>query len=192
MQRLFKFFLKLVTAIIQLKSVKYSSADVATATDLPIQNNLGIAEDQQSISDAGLALLCEFEGKRLVAYDDGVGVWSIGFGTTVYPDGARVKPGDRCTEIQARTYMLQDLKKFETVVRQSVHIQLSQNQFDALVSLAYNIGPTAFRHSTLVKKLNAEDIKGAADQFDVWIYAGGKPMQGLIRRRIKEKHLFLH
>ncbi|MBL4860894.1 MAG: lysozyme, partial [Acinetobacter sp.] len=65
------------------------------------------------------------------------------------------------------------------------------NQFDALVSLAYNIGTGAFSGSTLVKKLNVHDIRGAADQFDVWVNAGGKRMQGLVNRRTVEKALFL-
>ena len=68
---------------------------------------------------------------------------------------------------------------------------MNQNQFDALVSLAYNIGTGAFNKSTLVKKLNAGDIRGAADQFDVWINAGGKRMQGLVNRRAREKALYL-
>ena len=73
----------------------------------------------------------------------------------------------------------------------AVNIPLNQNQFDALVSLAYNIGTGAFNKSTLVKKLNAGDILGAADQFDVWVNAGGKRMQGRVNRRAKEKALFL-
>jgi lysozyme len=87
--------------------------------------------------------------------------------------------------------MAHDLKKFEAAVNNAVTVPLNQNQFDALVSLAYNIGTNAFSKSTLVKKLNANDIRGAADQFDVWVNAGGKRMQGLVNRRAKEKALFL-
>jgi len=87
--------------------------------------------------------------------------------------------------------MAHDLKKFETAVNNAVTVPLSQNQFDALVSLAYNIGTNAFSKSTLVKKLNANDNRAAADQFDVWVNAGGKRMQGLVNRRAKEKALFL-
>ena len=78
-----------------------------------------------------------------------------------------------------------------TAVNNAVTVPLSQNQFDALVSLAYNIGTNAFSKSTLVKKLNANDNRAAADQFDVWVNAGGKRMQGLVNRRAKEKALFL-
>ncbi|MFC2997353.1 lysozyme [Acinetobacter sichuanensis] len=134
-------------------------------------------------------LICSFEGLRLNAYDDGVGVWTIGYGTTVI-NGIKVKKGDTCTEAQAKQYMASDLKKFEAAVNK-VQVPLNQNQFDALVSLTYNIGTGAFADSTLLKKLNVGDYKGAAAQFDVWVKAGGKRMQGLVNRRAKEKALFL-
>ena len=87
--------------------------------------------------------------------------------------------------------MRHDLIEFEYTVNSSVKAPLNQNQFDALVSLAYNIGSSAFKSSTLVKKLNASDYQGAADQFNVWVNAGGKRMQGLVNRRDREKLLFL-
>ena len=155
-----------------------------------VKNMLGIPESM-SVSNKGVDLICEFEGKRLVAYDDGVGVWTIGFGTIKYPNGVRVKKGDTCTLDQAKEYMRHDLIEFEHTVNSSVKVPLNQNQFDALVSLAYNIGSSAFKSSTLVKKLNTGDYQGAADQFNVWVNAGGKRMQGLVNRRDKEKLLFL-
>ena len=155
-----------------------------------VKNMLGIPESM-SVSNKGVDLICEFEGKRLAAYDDGVGVWTIGFGTIKYPNGVRVKKGDTCTLEQAKEYMRHDLIEFEYTVNSSVKVPLNQNQFDALVSLAYNIGSSAFKSSTLVKKLNSGDYHGAADQFNVWINAGGKRMQGLVNRRDREKLLFL-
>ena len=155
-----------------------------------VSDMLGIA-DQRTVSDSGIDLICGFEGKRLNAYDDGVGVCTIGFGTTVYPNGVKVKKGDICTEAQAKQYMRNDLKKFEQSVNNVVTVPLTQNQFDALVSLTYNIGSGAFEKSTLVKKLNACDYSSAANQFDVWVNAGGKRLQGLVNRRAKEKELFL-
>jgi len=137
----------------------------------------------------GINLICGFEGLELKAYDDGVGVWTIGYGTTTV-NGVKVKKGDTCTIEQAKSYMAQDLKKFESAVDTSVKVTITQNQFDALVSLAYNIGTGAFKSSTLLKKLNAKDFKGAAAQFDRWNRAGGKVMQGLINRRAKERKLF--
>lgn len=155
-----------------------------------VKNMLGIPESM-SVSNKGVDLICEFEGKRLVAYDDGVGVWTIGFGTIKYPNGVRVEKGDTCTLDQAKEYMRHDLIEFEHTVNSSVKVPLNQNQFDALVSLAYNIGSSAFKSSTLVKKLNTGDYQGAADQFNVWVNAGGKRMQGLVNRRDREKLLFL-
>ena len=155
-------------------------------------NNLvaGFQQKVKTVSTAGINLICSFEGLRLNAYDDGVGVWTIGFGTTIYPNGIKVKRGDTCTEAQAKAYMAHDLKKFESAVNSAVTLPINQNQFDALVSLAYNIGTNAFKNSTLVKKLNTGDIRGAAAQFDVWNKGGGKVMQGLVNRRAVERKLF--
>ncbi|MEG0487220.1 MAG: lysozyme [Acinetobacter sp.] len=180
MKQIFDFLRKISGGTLTQKQVDAAVADM-----------LGIAVDQMAVSPFGVNLICSFEGKRLTSYDDGVGVWTIGFGTTVYPNGIRVKKGDTCSEAQAKAYMAYDLKKFEAAVNMAVIVQLNQNQFEALVSLAYNIGAGAFSQSTLVKKLNANDIRGAADQFDVWVNAGGKRIQGLVNRRAKEKALFL-
>ena len=191
MKQIFDFLRKISGGTLTQKQVDAANQVIATATDSVVADMLGLAIDQMAVSPFGVDLICGFEGKRLTAYDDGVGVWTIGFGTTVYPNGIRVKKGDTCTEAQAKAYMSHDLKKFEQAVNSSVTIPLNQNQFDALVSLAYNIGSGAFSKSTLVKKLNAGDIRGAADQFDVWVNAGGKRMQGLVNRRAKEKEVFL-
>ena len=86
--------------------------------------------------------------------------------------------------------MTYDLKKFESAVNTAVVVPINQNQFDALVSLTYNIGIKAFKNSTLLKKLNVGDIRGAAAQFDVWINDGGKVVQGLVNRRAVERKLF--
>ena len=191
MRAIFDFLRKMSGGKLTQKQVDAANQVIATATDSTVADMLGIAIDQMAVSLFGVDLICDFEGKRLVAYDDGVGVWTIGFGTTIYPNGIKVKKGETCTEAQAKSYMAHDLKKFEQAVNGAVNIPLNQNQFDALVSLAYNIGTGAFNKSTLVKKLNAGDIRGAADQFDVWVNAGGKRMQGLVNRRAKEKELFL-
>ena len=191
MQAIFDFLRKISGGKLTQKQVDAANQIIAKVTDSTVANMLGIVVDEMLVSNLGVDLICDFEGKRLVAYDDGVGIWTIGFGTTIYPNGIRVKKGDTCTEAQAKVYMQNDLKKFEHAVNDAVNIPLNQNQFDALVSLTYNIGAAAFSKSTLVKKLNAGDISGAADQFDVWINAGGKRMQGLVNRRSKEKLLFL-
>ena len=191
MKQIFDFLRKISGGSLTQKQVNATNEVIATATDSTVADMLGIAIDQMAVSLFGIDLICGFEGLRLKAYDDGVGVWTIGFGTTIYPNGIRVKKGDTCTEAQAKAYMAYDLKKFESAVNNAVTVPVNQNQFDALVSLAYNIGPSAFSKSTLVRKLNAGDIRGAAEQFDVWVNAGGKRMQGLVNRRAKEKEVFL-
>lgn len=143
------------------------------------------------ISNVGINLISSFEDTRLKAYDDGVGVWTIGIGTIVYPNGNKVKQGDTCTLDQAKAYFKHDLAKFEKAVNDSVKVPLTQNQFDALVSLTYNIGSGAFKSSTLLKKLNKSDYQGAADQFPLWNKAKGRILNGLTRRRTAERVLFL-
>ena len=191
MKQIFDYLRKISGGTLTQKQVDAANQVIAKTSAATVSDMWGLAIDQMVVSLFGVDLICGFEGKRLTAYDDGVGVWTIGFGTTVYPNGIKVMKGDTCTEAQAKTYMAHDLKKFEATVNKAVTVQLNQNQFDALVSLAYNIGTNAFSKSTLVKKLNANDNRAAADQFDVWVNAGGKRMQGLVNRRAKEKALFL-
>ena len=142
-------------------------------------------------SDSGKAFIKSFEGKRLAAYDDGVGVWTIGYGTIKYPNGVKVKKGDVCTDAQVDQYFSNDLVKFENSVNSLVKVPLTQNQFDALVSFAYNLGATNLSNSTLLRKLNSKDYKGAAAEFQKWNKAGGKVMNGLTKRRNAEMELFL-
>jgi len=191
MKHIFDFLRKISGGKLTQKQVDAANQVIATAADTTVADMLGLAIDQMVVSLFGVDLICGFEGKRLNAYDDGVGVWTIGFGTTIYPNGIKVKKGDTCTEAQAKAYMAHDLKEFESAVNNAVTVPLNQNQFDALVSLAYNIGTGAFAGSTLLKKLNSGDYKGASAQFDVWVKAGGKRMRGLVNRRATEKSLFL-
>lgn len=142
-------------------------------------------------SSVGINLITSFEDLELKAYLCPADVWTIGFGTTVYPDGTKVKKGDTCTADQAKAYFAYDLKRFENAVNSGLTVSVNQNQFDALVSLTYNIGETAFKKSTLLAKLNKGDIKGAAEQFAVWNKGGGGVLKGLVRRRVAERELFL-
>ena len=146
---------------------------------------------KKTISEIGLKLIAQFEGCYLQAYLCPANVWTIGIGTTVYPSGSKIKKGDTCTLDQAHEYLAHDMIEFEKTVNDSVKVDLTQNQFDALVSLTYNIGSTAFKNSTLLKKLNAKDYTGAADQFLVWNKGGGKVLKGLVRRREAERALFI-
>jgi len=133
----------------------------------------------------------EHEGLRLVAYLDSVGVWTIGYGDT----GPDVVKGLTITKEEAEKRLRKRLVEFEGYVNTYVKVPLKQHQFDALVSLVYNIGPANFKTSTLLKKLNAGDYIGAADQFLVWDKGrvDGKlvVIKGLANRRAKERKQFL-
>lgn len=138
------------------------------------------------IGKKGISLIQSFESLRLKAYDDGVGVPTIGWGHT-----KGVKWGDTCTKEQADQWLLEDLAVAEKAVNAYVKVDLSQGQYDALVSFTFNVGTGALKSSTLLKKLNAGDYLGAADEFPRWNKGGGKVMKGLTRRRAAERELFL-
>lgn len=145
-----------------------------------------------TINQAALDLIKEFEGLRLLAYQDSVGVWTIGYGTTAAAGlGITPRHGMRITQAQAEDYLRQGVEKFADNIRPSITMPVTDNEFGAMVSLAYNIGPGAFRGSTLLRRFNSGDIKGAADQFLAWNKAGGKVLAGLTRRREAERALFL-
>lgn len=142
------------------------------------------------IDQAGLKFLHDREACRLVSYLDTGGVWTIGWGSTVM-FGNPVRKGMTCTQEEADEQCLKDLADKELCVNRFVGVPLTQNQYNALVSLCYNIGVKAFSKSTLVKKLNQADYAGAAEQFMRWVYDNGKVVEGLKNRRKKEKELFL-
>ena len=145
-------------------------------------------------SPEGIALIKGFESCRLTAYPDpgtGGAPWTIGYGWTYPVDGKPIKPGMKIDQATADRLLKTGLVSYENDVLKLVKVKLSQNQFDALVSFAYNVGSRALSTSTLLKKLNAGDIKGAADEFLRWNKAGGKVLNGLTRRREAERALFL-
>lgn len=142
-------------------------------------------------SDAGIALIKEFEGFRNRAYQDAAGVWTIGYGTTRYPHGGHVQSGDVCSEVQAEEFIRHDLRWAEDCVNKYTTVPLTQNQFDALVSFTYNLGCGALMKSTLLRRLNAGDYDSAAEEMLRWTHAGGHMLRGLVRRRTEEHDLFL-
>lgn len=146
---------------------------------------------QHDISEKGFNIIRQFEGLRLKAYNDGGGVWTIGYGTIKYPDGRAVKQGDICTAAQAEAWLKSDCKWVDACVDRYVTATVSQNQFDALASFVYNVGEKQFRTSTLLKMLNAGSFALAASNFDRWIYDNGETNGGLVNRRAAEKKLFL-
>lgn len=137
-------------------------------------------------SNVGLALIKDHEGLSLVAYQDPVGVWTIGYGHT-----KTVVPGAFITKEIAHTLLLEDVQEAETCVYNSVKVPISQSMFDALVSFIFNLGCTKFRNSTLLKLLNEGNYLPAADEFPRWRLAGGRILPGLVRRRAMEQALFL-
>lgn len=148
--------------------------------------------DRWPISDAALELIKEFEGLRLKAYRDPVGIVTIGYG---YTNGAGYGPGvqmgDTWTAQQAEDMLREGVMRFANNIQRHFTIKPNPDQFGAFVSLAYNIGWQSFIKSTALKRWNAGDVKGAAEAVTWWNKAGGKVLRGLTRRREAEAALIL-
>lgn len=141
------------------------------------------------LSQRGIDLIKQFEGYSSKAYPDpatGRAPWTIGYGTT-----KGVKPGMVITAEQAEKMLRDDVAKFESGVSSLITAPTTQGQFDAMVSLAYNIGLGNFGKSTLLKKHNSRCYTCAADQFRVWNRANGKVMNGLTKRRAAERQVYM-
>lgn len=134
-----------------------------------------------ALSASALVGIATWEGYKENAYTDIVGVWTIGFGTT---DG--VQRGHKTDPVVALQRKLTDVQKFEGAIKQCVNVPLHQYEYDAYLSLAYNIGPTAFCNSTLVRRLNVQDYDGACKEILRWNRAGGQVVKGLDNRRKAE------
>ena len=148
-------------------------------------NKVRIAVSALALSASALVGIAVHEGYSPVAYRPVPGdVPTIGFGTT---DG--VKMGDRIDPVQALTRKLADVQRFEGALRQCVRVPLHQHEYDAFLSLAYNIGPGAFCGSTLVRLLNAGQYREACDQILRWTKFKGEDLPGLVKRRSQERDL---
>lgn len=145
-----------------------------------------IAAGAIAVSAASLVAIATYEGYRGDAYKDSVGVPTIGYGET-----AGVKIGDKTTPERALVQLLASTEKHADAIRQCIKVPLYQHEFDAYVSLSYQIGAGAFCRSTLIKKLNKGDYTGACNELDKWVYAGGKKLPGIVKRRQKEKEMCL-
>lgn len=137
-------------------------------------------------TDAGLALLKEFEGCKLTAYQDQGGRWTIGFGTAI-----GVKEGDVITQDEAEMRLLKDVSLMASRVSQILVPDLNDNQFSALVCFAYNVGCGNLAKSTLLNCLNKHQIENASGEFLRWDKISGVPNEGLLRRRKAEQALFM-
>lgn len=143
-------------------------------------------------SAAGRAAIKQREGVVLSAYKDSVGILTIGVGHTSAAGPPTIYKGMKITAAQADEILSRDLAIFEKGVSQAVKVPLSQNEFDALVSFAFNVGVGAFQKSTLVKELNKGNRYGAANELLRWNKAGGKVLKGLTNRRKAERDQFLN
>lgn len=147
------------------------------------------------INDAALDLICDFEGFVPNWYPDPAHGWkvpTVGYGHTDAagePKYAATK-SKTFTKAEGRLILERDLAQYAATVRKAVHVELTPNQFGALVSFTFNLGPSSLLKSTLLKKLNAGDYEGAANEFAKWNRAGGKVLKGLTRRRAAEAALF--
>ena len=138
-----------------------------------------------NISVEGISLIKKFEGCELEAYQDSVGVWTIGYGHT-----KDVKQGDKINQDEAENLLEEEMPEYEGYINDMVEVSLEQCQFDALVSWVYNLGPTNLSSSTLLKVLNEGDYDEVPFQIKRWNKAGGKVLEGLTRRREAEALLF--
>jgi lysozyme len=138
------------------------------------------------MSPEGRRRLIKREGKRNKAYRDTKGIWTIGVGHTSAAGPPEVTPGLTLSNSEVDAVFARDLLKYEAPVNAAIHVPLGQHEFDALVSLCFNIGPSAFMRSTVVKRLNAGDRQGAADAFSMW----NKPPE-IMGRRNDERLQFL-
>tara|TARA_B100000282_G_scaffold209771_1_gene154457 strand:+ start:621 stop:1064 length:444 start_codon:yes stop_codon:yes gene_type:complete len=136
-------------------------------------------------SAEGIALIKKFEGCELEAYQCSAGVWTIGYGHT-----KDVEEGDTISKDQAEEMLVEELHEYENYVNEYVNVALSQNQFDALVSWVYNLGPANLKSSTMLKVLNDGKYEDVPYQMKRWNKAGGKVLDGLVRRREAEALLY--
>lgn len=145
----------------------------------------------RQVPSEAVQMIKDFEGFSEKAYADGAGVWTIGYGNTYYMDGTSVKKGDTITRADAEILFNDILETFADDVNNIVTAQLNDCQFGAIVSLSYNIGIGAFKKSTLLRKLNANPNDPAiADEFNRWVRAGNRTVNGLVKRRKKEAEYY--
>lgn len=145
-----------------------------------------------NLSNQGLTLIKEFEGLALEAYDD-VGHLAIGYGHNVIGNEPfKITEHSTITESQAEILLKLDIQRFEKVVNTAIKADTDQNQYDAMISLAYNIGDNAFLKSSVLKYHNAKNYKIAADKFLLWKNVSGTFNKNIFLRRIMEANLYRH
>jgi lysozyme len=146
---------------------------------------MGLGANEMKISQEGIKLIKNFEGCGLEAYQDSVGVWTIGYGTI-----KGVKEGDQINQDEAEHLLQEEMPEYEGYINEMVNVPLEQNQFDALCSWVFNLGPTNLQSSTLLKVLNEGKYDEVPDQIVRWNKAGGEVLAGLVKRRQAEADMF--
>lgn len=142
------------------------------------------------MTDEGLALIRQFEGFRGSAYRDAVGVWTIGYGHTAMAGPPDVFPGLCISHDEAVGILARDVEVFARGVSAALHVAVTDGQFSALVSFAYNVGLGNFRKSSVLRAVNAGDLAAVPRRLNLWVKAGGRTLPGLVRRRAAEGALF--
>jgi lysozyme len=143
-----------------------------------------------TVPEQAVQIVKQFEGLRLTAYRDPVGLLSIGYGHF----NSTPPPCVDCmviTEKEADSMLQNDLEHILSLIQGHIAVDLTDNQLAALISFAFNLGQNALINSTLLKELNAGNTQAAAEQFELWVHAGGQTLPGLVARRAAEKELFL-
>ena len=141
--------------------------------------------NKMKISENGLELIKKFEGCETTAYQDSVGVWTIGFGHT-----KGVEEGQTCSIEDAESMLADEMDEYEGYINNMVKVDLQQHEFDALVAWVYNLGPTNLGESTMLKVLNGGQFDRVPDEMNRWTRAGGEILEGLVRRRQAESLMF--
>jgi lysozyme len=142
------------------------------------------------ITAEGLSLIKQFEGFRSVAYRDAVGIWTIGYGHTAMAGAPEVMPSMTITQSEGEQILARDIEQFARGVRQVLAVTLSDRQFSALVSFAFNVGLGNFRKSSVLSAANRSDFAAVVRRLQLWNKAGGRVLPGLVRRRAAEAALF--
>ena len=140
---------------------------------------------KMKISEDGLELIKKFEGCETSAYQDSVGVWTIGFGHT-----KGVEEGQTCSIEDAESMLADEMDEYEGYINNMVKVDLQQHEFDSLVAWVYNLGPTNLSESTMLKVLNGGQFDRVPDEMNRWTRAGGEILEGLVRRRQAESLMF--
>jgi lysozyme len=143
------------------------------------------------ISKKGIDLIKSFEGFEPKMYLDSAGLPTIGYGTLIDEADEKCLLTATINEVAAESLLINDVSKYEARIAPMIKVPLSQNQYDAIISFAYNVGTTALRKSTLLTKINIDPNDPTIEsEFTKWVFAGGKKIKGLMNRRLKEAELY--